>query len=50
MVMTRLQRRLAEGDLPFDEFMAIALYDPGEGYFATGPLRSEAAGDFLTPP
>lgn len=30
--------------------MEIALYDPGGGYFATGTLRSDRAGDFLTSP
>ena len=30
--------------------MRAALYDPEAGYFATGPLRSEKAGDFLTSP
>ena len=49
--MARLMQRLGEGGrIPFDEFMSIALYDPDGGYFATGPLRSEADGDFLTSP
>ena len=30
--------------------MELALYDPDGGFFATGPLRSEKAGDFLTSP
>lgn len=38
------------GPIPFDEFMRIALYEPGAGYFASGPLRSERRGDFLTSP
>ncbi len=38
------------GPIPFDEFMEIALYDPDDGYFSTGSLRSEKAGDFLTSP
>jgi SAM-dependent MidA family methyltransferase len=45
-----LARIAAAGPLPFDEFMRIVLYDPDEGYFAAGPLRSEQAGDFLTSP
>ncbi|MBM3694750.1 MAG: hypothetical protein FJW79_02290 [Actinobacteria bacterium] len=36
--------------MPFDEFMAAALYDPDGGYFSTGPLRSARDGDFLTSP
>jgi SAM-dependent MidA family methyltransferase len=46
-LIARIRR---EGPLPFDEFMRAALYDPGEGYFATGPLRSAKEGDFLTSP
>lgn len=30
--------------------MAACLYDPSGGFFTTGPLRSERAGDFLTSP
>lgn len=45
-----LQRIRHRGPLPFDEYMRMVLYDPAEGYFATGPLRSEKAGDFLTSP
>jgi len=46
-LIARIRR---EGPLPFDEFMRAALYDPEEGYFAAGPLRSQKAGDFLTSP
>ena len=38
------------GPIPFERFMELALYDPQGGFFATGPLRSEKAGDFLTSP
>lgn len=44
----RLIRR--DGPMPFDRFMEMALYDPDGGYFASGPLRSHADGDFLTSP
>lgn len=37
------------GPMPFDEFMALALYHP-EGFFGGETLRSEKAGDFLTSP
>jgi SAM-dependent MidA family methyltransferase len=40
----------AGGPLPFEEFMEAALYDPGGGFFGTGPLRSVRSGDFLTSP
>ena len=47
----RLVDRVAErGSMPFEEFMEAALYDPGHGFFTTGPLRSVKAGDFLTSP
>lgn len=45
-----LQRIAAEGPLPFEDFMAACLYDPQSGFFMSGPLRSEKAGDFLTSP
>jgi SAM-dependent MidA family methyltransferase len=37
------------GPMPFDDFMALALYHP-EGFFGGETLRSEKAGDFLTSP
>lgn len=46
--IVRLIRR--DGPMPFDRYMEMALYDPGGGYFASGPLRSHETGDFLTSP
>jgi SAM-dependent MidA family methyltransferase len=47
----RLVARIREeGPLHFDRFMEAALYDPDEGYFSSGPLRSARDGDFLTSP
>jgi SAM-dependent MidA family methyltransferase len=40
----------AEGPMPFEDFMQASLYDPEDGFFASGPLRSVKAGDFLTSP
>ena len=41
----------ASGPIPFDRFMAMALYHPGGGYFTASPtLRSSTGGDFLTSP
>lgn len=40
----------AEGPLPFERFMEVALYDPAGGFFAGDELRSQKAGDFLTSP
>ena len=45
-----LRARIAsDGPIPFETFMDIALYGEG-GFFNSGPLRSSAAGDFLTSP
>jgi len=41
----------SKGPLPFERFMALALYDPDGGYFSSGSaLRSSRGGDFLTSP
>ena len=46
-----IQNRIsAEGPIPFEVFMEMALYHPDLGFFATDRLRSEKAGDFLTSP
>ena len=44
------QKIAATGPIPFEEFMHLALYHPDGGFFATGMLRSERSGDFLTSP
>ncbi len=44
------QRIDATGPMPFEEFMRLALYHQDGGFFATGKLRSEKSGDFLTSP
>ncbi|MBA1147726.1 SAM-dependent methyltransferase [Ectothiorhodospiraceae bacterium WFHF3C12] len=38
------------GMLPFDEYMAMALYEPGLGYYSAGQRRFGAGGDFTTAP
>ncbi len=40
----------AGGWLPFDDFMRIALYAPGLGYYSAGTPKIGAAGDFVTAP
>lgn len=47
--MQSLHTALAHGPIPFEQFMEIALYGD-EGFFTTGPLRSQESGDFLTSP
>lgn len=44
------ERITTSGPIPFEEFMSLALYHPEGGFFTTGKLRSEKAGDFLTSP
>ena len=40
----------AGGRLPFSQFMALALYAPGLGYYMAGARKLGAAGDFVTAP
>jgi len=40
----------AQGRIPFDRFMELALYAPGLGYYSAGSLKFGAAGDFVTAP
>lgn len=50
-LLERLRARIeSSGPLPFEDFMEACLYDPAEGFFTSGPLRSIKAGDFLTSP
>ena len=47
--MQSMRTVLAQGPIPFEQFMAIALYGE-DGFFTSGRLRSEQSGDFLTSP
>lgn len=38
------------GFLPFDEYMQLALYAPGLGYYSAGSRKLGAGGDFTTAP
>ena len=38
------------GPLPFERYMALALYEPGLGYYVNGLHKFGAAGDFVTAP
>lgn len=40
----------AGGAIGFDRYMAIALYEPGMGYYAAGRRKFGAQGDFVTAP
>ena len=49
-VAAQLRRRIAGGGpIPFEVFQELALYGEG-GFFAVGPVRSSATGDFMTSP
>ena len=41
---------LAGGSISFAEFMQLALYAPGLGYYSAGAAKFGAAGDFVTAP
>ncbi len=44
-----IQERIAEnGPLSFADYMAMALYEPGQGYYADGELQVGREGDFYT--
>jgi SAM-dependent MidA family methyltransferase len=40
----------AEGPMTFARFMAMALYQPGSGYYSAGPERAGWRGHYLTSP
>ena len=40
----------AGGSIGFDEYMRMALYEPGLGYYLAGAVKFGAAGDFVTAP
>ena len=42
--------KAAGGQMGFDQYMAMALYQPGLGYYAAGSQKFGAAGDFITSP
>jgi SAM-dependent MidA family methyltransferase len=39
-----------QGCLPFEDYMAMALYEPGLGYYSNGLLPFGEQGDFITAP
>lgn len=40
----------AQGPMPFQRYMELALYAPGLGYYAAGAQKFGAVGDFVTAP
>ncbi len=45
IIIERIQR---EGPLSFADYMRMALYEPGYGYYVTGPARMGWEGDYYT--
>jgi SAM-dependent MidA family methyltransferase len=45
LIIERIRR---EGPLPFAEYMRLALYAPGYGYYVSGPARMGWQGDYFT--
>jgi SAM-dependent MidA family methyltransferase len=43
-----VERILREGPLTFAEYMRMALYEPGYGYYVTGPAKMGWEGDYYT--
>ena len=39
-----------DGPIPFSEYMEMALYEPGLGYYSAGLQKFGAGGDFVTAP
>jgi SAM-dependent MidA family methyltransferase len=53
LLLTRCVKKacdLAGGHIPFSEFMKIALYEPGLGYYSGGLQKFGQKGDFITSP
>jgi SAM-dependent MidA family methyltransferase len=52
LVLERMRQAIgaAGGWLPFDEYMALALYAPGLGYYSAGAHKLGQGGDFTTAP
>ncbi|MEO8973082.1 MAG: SAM-dependent methyltransferase [Ktedonobacteraceae bacterium] len=45
LIIERIQR---EGPLSFADYMRMALYEPGHGYYVTGPAKMGWEGDYYT--
>jgi len=39
-----------DGAIPFSDYMEMALYEPGLGYYSAGLQKFDAGGDFITSP
>ena len=48
MSQTLVDRVRDAGRITFRDYMELALYDPGAGYYGAGRVRFGASGDFVT--
>jgi SAM-dependent MidA family methyltransferase len=48
VITARIETR--EGVIGFDEYMQLALYEPGLGYYSAAATKIGASGDFVTAP
>jgi SAM-dependent MidA family methyltransferase len=48
--LIRERVRAAGGWMPFEQFMELALYAPGLGYYSAGSVKLGPGGDFVTAP
>ena len=48
--LIRERIRAAGGWIPFEQFMELALYAPGLGYYSAGSVKLGPGGDFVTAP
>jgi SAM-dependent MidA family methyltransferase len=51
-LQSKIQTKIADngGDISFAEFMRMALYEPGLGYYSAGASKFGEGGDFITAP
>src|SRR5690242_19467240 len=49
-MLIRERVRAAGGWIPFEQFMELALYAPGLGYYSAGSVKLGPGGDFVTAP
>ena len=45
-----LEALAAQGEIPFEQYMEMALYEPGLGYYSAGLHKLGKSGDFVTAP
>ena len=50
-LVTAIREKIRQnGPIPFSEYMEMALYEPGLGYYSAGLQKFGAGGDFVTAP